>query len=115
MTILTKQRTYVNDKGILGRGLKLPVKREFTPYEKALNMLRTRKRNAEKLLYAVNNPEPKNYAELENYDDFLHALFTGEHLLANSGTSNHFVAENLYTKEKSKPFITKVFHCHVQS
>ncbi len=81
------------------RFLSSDSKPKFTSYEKALNMLRTRKRNAEKLLYAVNNPEPKNYAELENYDDFLHALFTGEHLLANSGTSNHFVAENLYTKD----------------
>jgi viroplasmin and RNaseH domain-containing protein len=89
MTILTKQRTYVNDKGILGRGLKLPVKREFTSYEKALNMLRSRKRNAEKMMYAVNN------SEFDSYDSYVHSLFTAEHLLANSGTANHFVAENL--------------------
>jgi hypothetical protein len=89
MTILTKQRTYVNDKGILGRGLKLPVKREFTPYEKALNMLRSRKRNAEKMLSAVNS------LEFENYDVYVHSLFTAENLLANSGTANHFIAENL--------------------
>ncbi len=89
MTILTEQRTYVNDKGISGRGLKLPVKREFTSYEKALNMLLSRKRNAEKMLSAVNS------SEFENYDVYVHSLFTAEHLLANSGTSNHFVAENL--------------------
>jgi hypothetical protein len=61
----------------------------YTPYEKALNMLRSRKRNAQKLLSAVNT------AEFENYDDYIHSLFTAEHLLANAGTSNHFVAENL--------------------
>jgi hypothetical protein len=88
-TILCDKRTYVNNKVILGRGLKLSVKPEFTPYEKALNMLRTRKRNAEKMLYAVNS------SEFENYDAYVHSLFTAEHLLANSGTSNHFVAENL--------------------
>ncbi len=61
----------------------------YTPYEKALNMLRSRKRNAQKLLSAV------NVSEFENYDDYIHSLFTAEHLLANAGTSNHFVAENL--------------------
>ncbi len=64
-------------------------KPEFTLYEKALNMLRSRKRNAEKLLSAV------NVSEFENYDDYIHSLFTAEYLLANAGTSNHFVAENL--------------------
>jgi hypothetical protein len=63
----------------------------YTPYEKALNMLRSRKRNAQKLLSAVNN------SEFENYDNYVHSLFTAEHLLANAGTSNHFVAENLQT------------------
>jgi hypothetical protein len=63
----------------------------YTPYAKALNMLRSRKRNAEKMLFAVNN------SEFENYDDYVHSLFTAEHLLANAGTSNHFVAENLQT------------------
>ncbi len=67
-------------------------------------MLLSRKCNAEKLLYAVNNPEPKNYAELENYDDYLHALFTAESLLANSSTSNHFVAENLQTASGGESF-----------
>jgi hypothetical protein len=71
----------------------------YTPLEKALNMLRSRKRNAEKMFYAVNNPEPKNYAALENYDDYIHSLFTAENLLANACTANHFVAENLYTKD----------------
>ncbi len=52
-------------------------------------MLRSRKRNAEKMMYAVNN------SEFENYDSYIHSLFTAEHLLANSGTANHFVAENL--------------------
>jgi hypothetical protein len=52
-------------------------------------MLRSRKRNAEKLLSAVNS------SEFSNYDDYIHSLFTAEHLLANSGTANHFVAENL--------------------
>jgi hypothetical protein len=61
----------------------------YTSYEKALNMLRTRKRNAQKLLSAVNT------AEFENYDDYIHSLFTAEHLLANAGTANHFVAQNL--------------------
>ncbi|MBA2750523.1 MAG: hypothetical protein H0U45_17790 [Tatlockia sp.] len=61
----------------------------YTPYEKSLNMLRTRKRNAEKMSYAV------NHSEFENYDDYIHSLFTAEHLLANAGTANHFVAENL--------------------
>jgi hypothetical protein len=61
----------------------------YTPYEKALNMLRSRKRNAQKLLSAV------NVSEFENYDDYIHSLFTAEHLLANAGTSNHFIAENL--------------------
>ncbi len=89
MTILTKQRTYVNDKGISGRGLKLPVKREFTSYEKALNMLLSRKRNAEKMAYAV------NHSEFDSYDSYIHSLFTAENLLANAGTANHFVAENL--------------------
>ncbi len=64
-------------------------KPEFTPYEKALNMLRSRKRNAEKLLSAV------NVSEFSNYDDYIHSLFTAENLLANSGTANHFIAENL--------------------
>jgi hypothetical protein len=73
------------------RFLSSDSKPEFTPYEKALNMLRSRKRNAEKMLFAVNN------SEFENYDDYIHSLFTAEHLLANSGTSNHFVAENLQT------------------
>jgi hypothetical protein len=54
-------------------------------------MLRSRKRNAQKLLSAV------NVSEFENYDDYIHSLFTAEHLLANSGTSNHFVAQNLQT------------------
>jgi hypothetical protein len=63
----------------------------YTPYEKSLNMLRTRKRNAEKMAYAV------NHSEFENYDDYIHSLFTAENLLANSGTANHFVAENLQT------------------
>jgi hypothetical protein len=63
----------------------------YTPYAKALNMFRSRKRNAEKMLFAVNN------SEFENYDDYIHSLFTAEHLLANSGTSNHFVAEYLQT------------------
>jgi hypothetical protein len=61
----------------------------YTPYEKALNMLRSRKRNAQKLLSAVNS------SEFENYDDYIHSLFTAEHLLVNAGTNNHFVAENL--------------------
>jgi hypothetical protein len=61
----------------------------YTPYEKALNMLRSRKRNGQKLLSAVNT------AEFENYDDYIHSLFTAENLLANAGTANHFVAENL--------------------
>jgi viroplasmin and RNaseH domain-containing protein len=52
-------------------------------------MLRSRKRNAEKLLSAV------NVSEFENYDDYIHSLFTAENLLANAGTANHFVAENL--------------------
>ncbi len=63
----------------------------YTPYAKVLNMQRSRKRNAEKMLSAVNSSEFTNYA------DYIHALFTGEHLLANSGTSNNFVAENLPT------------------
>jgi hypothetical protein len=63
----------------------------YTPYEKALNMLRSRKRNAQKLLSAVNS------SEFENYDNYIHSLFTAEHLLANAGTNNHFVAENLQT------------------
>ncbi len=62
----------------------------YTPYAKALNMLRSRKRNAEKMLSAVNN------SEFTNYDDYIHSLFTAEHLLANAGTSNHFVAQNLH-------------------
>ncbi len=61
----------------------------YTPYEKALSMLRSRKRNAQKLLFAVNN------SEFSSYDDYIHSLFTAEHLLANAGTNNHFVAENL--------------------
>ncbi len=88
-SILCEKRTYVNNQAISGRGLKLSVKPEFTPYEKALNMLRTRKRNAEKMMYAVNN------SEFNSYDSYIHSLFTAEHLLANSGTANHFVAENL--------------------
>jgi hypothetical protein len=71
------------------RFLSSDSKPEFTPYEKALNMLRSRKRNAEKLLSAV------NVSEFSNYDDYIHSLFTAEHLLANSGTANHFVAEHL--------------------
>jgi hypothetical protein len=71
------------------RFLSSDSKPEFTPYEKALNMLRSRKRNAQKLFSAVNT------AEFENYDDYIHSLFTAEHLLANAGTANHFVAENL--------------------
>jgi hypothetical protein len=63
----------------------------YTPYEKALNMLRSRKRNAQKLLSAVNS------SEFENYNDYIHSLFTAESLLANSSTNNHFVAENLKT------------------
>jgi hypothetical protein len=88
-TILTKQRAYVNNETISGRGLKLSAKPEFTPYEKALNLLRSRKRNAEKMSYAV------NHSEFESYDSYIHSLFTAEHLLANSGTANHFIAENL--------------------
>jgi hypothetical protein len=88
-TILTKQKGYVNNKDILAFGAKPQLTPEFTPYEKALNMLRSRKRNAEKMLSAVNS------SEFENYDAYVHSLFTAEHLLANSGTSNHFVAENL--------------------
>jgi hypothetical protein len=65
----------------------------YTPYEKALNMLRSRKRNAQKLLSAVNS------SEFENYNDYIHSLFTAESLLANSSTNNHFIAENLYTKD----------------
>jgi hypothetical protein len=63
----------------------------YTPYEKALNMLRSRKRNAQKLLSAVNS------SEFENYNDYIHSLFTAESLFLNSGTNNHFVAENLQT------------------
>jgi hypothetical protein len=66
-------------------------KPKFTPYEKALNMLRSRKRSAEKMLSAVNE------SEFVSYDAYIHSLFTAEHLLANSGTANHFVAENLYS------------------
>jgi hypothetical protein len=95
MQIVNQNRLKVND---LSNIQPLPSgKIGYTPYEKALNMLCNRRRNAEKLLYVVNNPEPKNYAELENYDDYLHALFTAESLLANAGTNNHFVAENLKT------------------
>ncbi len=54
-------------------------------------MLRSRKRNAQKLLSAVNS------SEFENYNDYIHSLFTAESLLANAGTNNHFVAENLQT------------------
>jgi hypothetical protein len=79
----------VNSASASSRGLKLSVKPEFTPYEKALNMLRSRKRNAQKLAYAV------NHSEFESYDAYIHSLFTAEHLLANAGTANHFVAENL--------------------
>jgi hypothetical protein len=71
------------------RFLSSDSKPKFTSYEKALNMLRSRKRNAQKLLSAVNN------SEFENYDNYIHSLFTAEHLLANAGTANHFVAENL--------------------
>ncbi len=71
------------------RFLSSDSKPKFTPYEKALNMLRSRKRNAEKMAYAV------NHSEFESYDSYIHSLFTAEHLLANSGTANHFVAENL--------------------
>ncbi len=88
-TSICENKGYVNSKPILGRGLKLSVEREFTPYEKALNMLRSRKRNAEKMAYAV------NHSEFDSYDSYVHSLFTAEHLLANSGTANHFVAENL--------------------
>jgi hypothetical protein len=88
-TILCDKRTYVNNQTISGRGVKLSVKREFTPYEKALNMLRSRKRNAEKMAYAV------NHSEFDSYDSYVHSLFTAENLLANAGTANHFVAENL--------------------
>jgi hypothetical protein len=63
----------------------------YTPYEKALNMFHSRKRNAQKLLSAV------NVSEFENYDNYIHSLFTAESLLANAGTNNHFVAENLQT------------------
>ncbi len=83
-TILCDKRTYVNNQPVSRL-----AKPEFTPYEKALNMLRNRKRNAEKLLSAVNS------SEFSNYDDYIHSLFTAEHLLANAGTANHFVAENL--------------------
>jgi hypothetical protein len=89
ITSICKNKSYVNNGAISARGVKLSVKPEFTPYERALNMLRTRKRNAEKMMYAVNN------SEFENYDSYIHSLFTAEHLLANSGTANHFVAENL--------------------
>jgi hypothetical protein len=89
ITSICKNKSYVNNGAISARGVKLSVKPEFTSYERALNMLRTRKRNAEKMMYAVNN------SEFENYDSYIHSLFTAEHLLANSGTANHFVAENL--------------------
>jgi hypothetical protein len=82
---LTDSTIRVNAQKFLSSDLKP----EFTPYEKALNMLRSRKRNAEKLLSAV------NVSEFSNYDDYIHSLFTAEHLLANSGTANHFVAEHL--------------------
>jgi hypothetical protein len=88
-SILCEKRTYVNNQAVSRHGVEPIVKPEFTPYEKALNMLRSRKRNAQKLLSAVNT------AEFENYDDYIHSLFTAEHLLANAGTDNHFVAENL--------------------
>ncbi len=61
----------------------------YTPFEKALNMVRSRKRNAEKMAYAV------NHSEFDSYDSYVHSLFTAENLLANAGTANHFVAENL--------------------
>jgi hypothetical protein len=88
-SILCEKRTYVNNQPVSRRGVEPLVKPEFTPYEKALNMLCTRKRNAEKMMYAVNN------SEFNSYDSYIHSLFTAEHLLANSGTANHFVAENL--------------------
>ncbi len=88
-SILCEKKTYVNNQAVSRRGVEPTVKPEFTPYEKALNMLRSRKRNAQKLLSAVNT------AEFENYDDYIHSLFTAENLLANAGTANHFVAENL--------------------
>ncbi len=71
------------------RFLSSDSKPEFTSYEKALNMLRSRKRNAEKMAYAV------NHSEFDSYDDYIHSLFTAESLLANASTANHFVAENL--------------------
>jgi hypothetical protein len=61
----------------------------YTPFEKALNMVRSRKRNAEKMAYAV------NHSEFDSYDSYVHSLFTAENLLANAGTANHFVTENL--------------------
>jgi hypothetical protein len=88
-TSVCEKTSSVNNQAISGRGVKLSVKPEFTPYEKALNMLRSRKRNAQKLLSAVNN------SEFSNYDDYIHSLFTAENLLANAGTANHFVAEHL--------------------
>jgi hypothetical protein len=88
-TILCDKRTYVNNQPVSRRGVEPTVKPEFTPYEKALNMLRSRKRNAEKMAYAV------NHSEFDTYDSYIHSLFTAEHLLANAGTSNHFIAENL--------------------
>jgi hypothetical protein len=88
-TILCDKRTYVNNQAVSRRGVEPTVKLEFTPYEKALNMLRSRKHNAEKMAYAV------NHSEFDTYDSYIHSLFTAEHLLANAGTSNHFIAENL--------------------
>ncbi len=91
---VTETKTYVNTLNLGETKEKAKAvlpKVVFTPYEKALNMLRQRKRNAQKMLSAVNG------AEFESYDDYIHSLFTAESLLANSGTANHFVAENLHT------------------
>jgi hypothetical protein len=89
MIIVNQNRPNVNDINNIQplRGSTQSVL--YTPYEKALNLLRSRKRNAQKLLSAV------NVSEFENYDEYIHSLFTAEHLLANAGTANHFIAENL--------------------
>jgi hypothetical protein len=91
MQIVNQNRLKVND---ISNNQPFPSgKICYTPYEKALNMLRSRKRNAQKLLSVVNS------SEFENYNDYIHSLFTAESLLANSSTNNHFIAENLYTKD----------------
>jgi hypothetical protein len=92
MIIVNQNRPKVNDisniqplpSGKIGKR-----KDVYTPFEKVLNMVWSRKRNAEKMAYAV------NHSEFDSYDSYVHSLFTAENLLANSGTANHFIAENL--------------------